>query len=256
MNSKTKIPEEKTLLSINDISVQFGGLIALYKVNLDIKVGARYGILGPNGAGKTTLFNTISGFVPSSEGEMILNSIPLNKLLPHDRVSIGLSRTFQITTLFPELSVLENVLMASQVFAKKHKVFWRAATSNKLVMSKVTSLLEDLNLIDLANNTVKELSYGEQRLLEIAVALASNPKILLLDEPTAGLSSAEIHSVVSLIQGLPKDLTILMIEHDLDVIFDVTEQLSVLHFGKIIAQGSTEEIRNNKKVKEVYLGEA
>lgn len=247
-----KIP----LLSVQNLSVQFGGLMALNAVNLDVKPGARFGILGPNGAGKTTLFNAISGFVHPSKGKIVLNSMELNNLPPHERVLKGLARTFQITTLFPELSVLENVLMAAQVYARKHRVFWRAANSHKDVMEEVEAQLVDLSLSHLAKRTVNALSYGEQRLLEIAVALASRPSILLLDEPTAGLSSAEMRSVVELIMNLPHDLTIVMIEHDLDVIFDVSKELSVLHFGKIIAHGSVDQVREDKLVKEVYLGKA
>ncbi|KAA3644271.1 MAG: ABC transporter ATP-binding protein [Chloroflexi bacterium] len=248
--------EHVSLLSIRDISVQFGGLLALNAVNLDVNAGARYGILGPNGAGKTTLFNAISGFVDPSKGEIKLNSKKLDGLPSHERVLRGLSRTFQITTLFPELSVLENVLMAAQVDAGKHQVFWRAANSHKEVMQRVEAQLVDLNLSRLALSTVSALSYGEQRLLEIAVALASKPSVLLLDEPTAGLSAAEMRSVVDLILKLPQDLTIVLIEHDLDVVFDVSEELSVLHFGNMIAQGPASQIREDPLVREVYLGEA
>lgn len=247
-----KIP----LLSVRDLTVQFGGLMALSAVNLEIKTGARFGILGPNGAGKTTFFNAISGFVNPSKGKIVLNSVELNNLPPHKRVLKGLSRTFQITTLFPELSVLENVLMSAQVYARKHRVFWRSAISHKDIMEEVEAQLADLNLSQFAKSTVNALSYGEQRLLEIAVALASKPTILLLDEPTAGLSSAEMRSVVELIMNLPNDLTIVIIEHDLDVIFDVSEELSVFHYGKIIAHGPVDQIREDKMVKEVYLGEA
>lgn len=256
MNSIETPIEKIPLLSTIGLSIQFGGLMALDSVDLAVFPGARYGILGPNGAGKTTLFNAISGFIPPTKGKILLNSKEMNKVPPHERVFNGLSRTFQITTLFPELSVLENVLMAAQVEAGRHSVFWRPADSYKEVMERVDSLLEDLKLSNLAKSTVNELGYGEQRLLEIAVALASKPTILLLDEPTAGLSAAEINSVVELIVNLPSDLTILMIEHDLDVIYDITEELSVLHFGKMIAHGPVNEIRENKRVKEVYLGEA
>ena len=242
------------MLLVKDISVQFGGLLALANVDLNVKAGARYGVLGPNGAGKTTLFNVICGFVPASSGSVIINQREVDRIPPHERVSIGLARTFQITTLFPELTVLENVLMAAQVHVGKHKIFWRPANSHRDVIRAVEEQLEQLNLAHLAKREVSELGYGEQRLLEIAVALASKPSLLLLDEPTAGLSSAEMRSVVDLINNLPKQLTIVMIEHDLDVIFDISEELSVLHFGKMIAHGPAKQIREDDLVKEVYLG--
>jgi branched-chain amino acid transport system ATP-binding protein len=248
--------EQIPTLSVQNLSVRFGGLMALNAVSLEVMPGARYGILGPNGAGKTTLFNAVSGFVQPSRGRIVLNSRELNGLPPHARVFRGLARTFQITTLFPELSVLENVLMAALVHNRKHWVFWRAASSFREVMDGVERQLADLNLSHLAKSTVSELSYGEQRLLEIAVALASRPSILLLDEPTAGLSPVEMRAVVDLIMSLPRELTIVLIEHDLDVVFEVSEELSVLHFGEIIAHGPVDQIREDELVKEVYLGEA
>ncbi len=256
MHSSENHDQAHEMLTVKDISVQFGGLLALDSVNLNIKSGTRYGILGPNGAGKTTLFNVICGFVPSTKGKVVLNNKDITGIRPYKRVTNGLARTFQITTLFHELTVLENVLMSAQVQARKHKIFWRSANSHKDVIKEVKKQLDDLQLAHLAEREVGALGYGEQRLLEIAVALASKPTVLLLDEPTAGLSSAEMHSVVKLIHSLPKSLTIVMIEHDLDVIFDISEELSVLHFGKMIANGPAKQIRNDDLVKEVYLGSA
>ncbi|MCB9457035.1 MAG: ABC transporter ATP-binding protein [Anaerolineaceae bacterium] len=243
-------------LSIENLTVQFGGLLALQDVDIVVPPGSRYGILGPNGAGKTTLFNVISGFVKPTKGRVFLHDADISKKPPHKRVQYGLARTFQITTLFAELSVLENILMAALVQAGTSQVFWKPVHNDKVAVSIAESQLHDLGLMHLAGKAVNELAYGEQRLLEIAVALASNPSVLLLDEPTAGLSTAEIKAVVRLVTNLPKDLTIIMIEHDLDVIFDVSEYLSVLHGGQAIAHGPADEIRHDERVKEVYLGES
>ncbi|MCB9450214.1 MAG: ABC transporter ATP-binding protein [Anaerolineaceae bacterium] len=246
----------KYALSIENLTVQFGGLLALQNVDIAVPTGSRYGILGPNGAGKTTLFNVISGFVKPTKGQVYLHGVDISKHPPHERVKYGLARTFQITTLFPELSVLENILMAALVQSGTSRVFWKPAHKDKVAVSIAETQLHDLALMHLADKTVNELAYGEQRLLEIAVALASNPRVLLLDEPTAGLSTAEIKAVVQLVNSLPKDLTIVMIEHDLDVIFDISEYLSVLHGGQAIAHGPASEIRHDERVKEVYLGES
>lgn len=243
-------------LSIAGLTVQFGGLLALYDVDITIPRGSRYGILGPNGAGKTTLFNVISGFIKPTKGRVILHGIDISQKSPHTRVEHGLARTFQITSLFPELSVLENVLMSAMVQAGSSRVFWKSARKDKAALAIAREQLADLGLIKLADKSVKELAYGEQRLLEIAVALASAPSVLLLDEPTAGLSSAEIKAVVDLIMNLPSDLTMVMIEHDLDVIFDVSEHLTILLAGQCIAHGPAAEIRHDARVKEVYLGES
>ncbi len=243
-------------LAVDNLWVQFGGLTALENVSMHINAGQRFGILGPNGAGKTTLYNAVTGFVTPVQGTVTLFGTDITKLPTHRRVARGLVRTFQITTLFPELTVFENVLMASLVTTKSHRRFWRYATKNARAVEGAQTQLEQLNLAYLADNSVSDLSYGEQRLLEIAVALASNPSVLMLDEPTAGLSSAEIAAVVKLINSLPSDLTVLIIEHDLDVIFDIAEYLSVLHFGKVIASGLTADVRQNEKVREVYIGDA
>lgn len=243
-------------LAVHDITVHFGGLAALTGVALSVAPGVRYGIIGPNGAGKTTLFNVITGFVTPNKGRIALYGQDITAIAPHRRVAQGLARTFQITTLFPELSVLENVLMASLVQVKAHRVFWRAAISNSSAVRLAKEQLEALGLIQLASSSVGDLSYGQQRLLEVALALSSRPSVLLLDEPTAGLSTAEIDAVVQLVNNLPRELTVVMIEHDLDVIFDVTEQLTVLHFGEVIAEGNMQDVRQDERVKDVYFGDS
>lgn len=243
-------------LNIDSLTVRFGGLTALLDVSIEVPNGVRYGILGPNGAGKTTLYHAVTGFVTPVKGRVLLNGEDISKLPPHARVKRGLARTFQITNLFLELSVLENVMMAARVKANTHRVFWRPASHDRKAGEIAHAQLANLGLTHLAGKTVGELGYGQQRLLEIAVALGSQPSVLMLDEPTAGLTAGEIRAVVDLINNLPRSLTVILIEHDLDVIFDVTEYLSVLYFGRAIAHGPSVEIRQDQRVKEIYLGES
>lgn len=241
-------------LDVQGVSVFFGGLAALSNVNLQVQPGTRHGILGANGAGKTTLFNVVTGFIIPSAGSVAVFGTPITRLPPHRRVGLGLARTFQITTLFQDLTALENVLMGALVTSGHHRNFWRPARHDPEACEMAEGSLEDLGLSHLANTPVGEAGYGEQRLLEIAVTSALKPRILLLDEPTAGLSAAETAAVLDLIGRLPEDLTVVIIEHDLDVIFRVAEHLTVLHFGERIADGPAGDVRRDPVVKEVYLG--
>jgi ABC-type branched-subunit amino acid transport system ATPase component len=241
-------------LDVQDVSVHFGGLAALSHVELHVRPGTRHGILGANGAGKTTLFNVITGFIIPNTGSVSMFGQPITRLPTYRRVGLGLARTFQITTLFQDLTALENVLMSALVTAGHHRSFWRPARHDYEAREVAVGLLEDLRLSHLANLPVGEVGYGEQRLLEIAVTLALKPRILLLDEPTAGLSAAESGAVLELIRRLPRDLTVVIIEHDLDVIFQFAEYLTVLHFGKHISDGPADQVRQDPVVKEVYLG--
>jgi branched-chain amino acid transport system ATP-binding protein len=241
-------------LDVQDVTVYFGGLAALSHVDLQVRPGTRHGILGANGAGKTTLFNVITGFIIPNSGSVSIFGQTITRLPPHRRVSLGLARTFQITTLFQELTALENVLMSALVTARHHRSFWRPARHDREAQDVAEGLLEDLRLSHLTQLPVGEVGYGEQRLLEIAVTLALKPRILLLDEPTAGLSAAETAAVLDLIGRLPPDLTVVIIEHDLDVIFQVAEHLTVLHFGQRLSDGPASEVRQDPVVREVYLG--
>ncbi|HBY92950.1 MAG TPA: branched-chain amino acid ABC transporter ATP-binding protein [Chloroflexi bacterium] len=247
-------PAPAPALLVRDVTVRFGGLLALANLDLEVKPGARHGILGPNGSGKTTLFNVITGFVAPQSGSVVIHGDDVTRLPPHRRVDLGLVRTFQITTLFPELTALENVLMGSLVKVGHHRDWWRPARQDEQARGVAEALLSRLGLDHLAGVPVREIGYGEQRQLEIAVALATAPRILLLDEPTAGLSGPETAMVSDLIQRLPDDLTVVLIEHDLEVIFDLADTLTVLYYGERIADGSTAVVREDPVVKEVYLG--
>lgn len=246
--------EASPILEIEDVAVHFGGLTALNQVSFAVEGGARHGVLGPNGAGKTTLFNAITGFNEPASGDIRLDGQEISNLPAHRRVSLGIARTFQITNLLPELTALENVLLGVLVQMGRHRRIWRDARRDSAAREKGLAKLRDLQLEHLAEVPVGELGYGEQRQLEIATALSLEPRVLLLDEPTAGLSSAESAAVLELIEGLPPELTLVIIEHDLEVVFQVADRLTVLHYGEVIADGGAEEVRREPAVQEAYLG--
>ncbi|MFQ5839778.1 MAG: ABC transporter ATP-binding protein [Candidatus Methylomirabilales bacterium] len=241
-------------LSLSDVSKAFGGLRAVDGVNLQIKPGERRAIIGPNGAGKTTLFNLISGELPLTEGWITLFDRDVTRLPPHRRAALGLARTYQITNLFPRLTVLDNCLLAVQGLMPAKLHLHRALSRYPTLFERARSVLEAVGLTGKERETVRNLSHGEQRQLEIALALAGAPKLLLLDEPTAGLSPAESHALTTLLKKLDPAITILVIEHDMDVAFELTNRVTVLHFGKVIADGLGEEVKANPLVQEIYLG--
>jgi branched-chain amino acid transport system ATP-binding protein len=250
------LPEGRavTALVIDRLGKNFGGLQALHDLSLEVEPGERRVILGPNGAGKTTLFNLIGGQLSPSAGRIFLFGQEVTPLPPFRRAALGLARTFQITTLFPNLTVLENMLLAVQARDTVRFVLYRPLTSYKHILSKAHSLLEQWNLWDKRSALVRQLSYGEQRQLEILLALAHMPKVLLLDEPTAGLSAAETQQVVAMIQHLDPSITVLLIEHDMAVAFQVAQHITVLHQGRLLADGPPLAIRQDPTVAEIYLG--
>ena len=243
-----------TALVIDRLCKNFGGLQALDDLSLEIQPGERRVILGPNGAGKTTLFNLIGGQLSPSAGRIFLCGREVTALPPFRRAALGLARTFQITTLFANLTVLENVLLAVQALDTVRFVLYRPLTSYQHILSRARGLLEQWNLWEKRHALVRQLSYGEQRQLEILLALAHVPKVLLLDEPTAGLSAAETQQVVAMIQHLDPSITVLLIEHDMDVAFQVAQHITVLHQGRLLADGSPPAIRQDPTVAEIYLG--
>ena len=241
-------------LVVSEVSHNFGGVQALSNVSFSVEPGERRLIIGPNGAGKTTLFNVLSGAFAASSGSVVLFGRDITQLPPYERARMGLARTFQITNLFLRLSVLENVLLALQAGDESAFSLHRRMRANHRLFHSADALLEQWGLTAIAGRAAREISYGEQRQLDLILAMAAQPKILLLDEPTAGLSAAEVVRVVGMVRSLPRDITILMIEHDMDVAFDLADQITVLHQGRLIAEGGVEAIRNNPHVTEIYLG--
>lgn len=241
-------------LALRGLSKSFGGLQAVRHVDLDVYAGDRRGIIGPNGAGKTTLFNVITGTLSATSGQVLLFGNDATRWPAYRRSASGMTRTFQITTLFPKLTVLDNVLLAVQGLRRLKFVMWRRLLSYPEVHTKARTLLEQAGYWDRRDVEIRHLSHGEQRQLEIVLALASDPKILLLDEPAAGLSTGESQEMAMFLRHLDPNLAILMIEHDMDVAFTVVDAITVLHYGEIVEEGSPEQIRSSPRVREIYLG--
>jgi branched-chain amino acid transport system ATP-binding protein len=242
------------VLELKGLSKSFGGLHAVRGVTFKIMPGDRKAIIGPNGAGKTTLFNLITGIFPASSGQVLLYGRDVTGWPSHRRTAMGMARTFQVTSLFPKLTVLDNVLLAIKGLRRSKYVMWRFLSSYRDVYDKAHRLLEQAAFLDRKDTEVRFLSHGEQRQLEIVLGLASEPKILLLDEPAAGLSSGESVEMTKFLMKLDPGLAILLIEHDMDVVFDVADQISVLHFGEVLETGTPEQIKKSQKVQEIYLG--
>jgi len=212
-------------------------------------------LIGPNGAGKTTFFNIVSGLIPPSSGKIFIFGKDVTKMPPHQRSALGLGRTFQISNLFPNLSVEENLLLSLKAVDTKNQFFLTPLSSRKHLRSRAETLLCQSDLWERRNVSVRNLSYGEQRRIEVLMALAQDPKLLLLDEFTSGLSAGEIITVTSVLKSLSRDITLVLIEHDMDVAFELGEFFTVLHMGEVFAEGSSDQIRKNNKVQEIYLGE-
>jgi branched-chain amino acid transport system ATP-binding protein len=251
---ETRTTAAEPVLALKGLCKSFGGLDAVRNVDLQIFQGDRKAIIGPNGAGKTTLFNVMTGILPATSGQVMLFGRDVTRWPCHRRTALGMARTFQVTSLFPKLTVLENVLLAIAGVRRTKFVTWRFLSSYRDIYQKAHHLLEQVAFRDRENIEVRHLSHGEQRQLEIVLGLASDPRILLLDEPAAGLSSGESAEMARFLMRLDRKLAILLIEHDMDVVFDVATQISVLHFGEILETGAAEQIRASSKVQEIYLG--
>ena len=245
-----------TCLQLERVSRHFGGLKAVDGVTLSVQAGARHAVIGPNGAGKTTLFNVISGELAPSAGTIALDGKDISKLKPHHRAALGISRTFQITRLFPELTATENVLLACTALDRKRFAMWRPLSSHTEFTDRAARLLDQFGLSELAHEQARHISYGARRRLDVALALAGRPRVLLLDEPMAGLSAPERASMRELIEGLDRSIAVLLIEHDMDVAFSFAERVTVLHQGRVLADGSRAEVSANDLVQQAYLGAA
>jgi ABC-type branched-subunit amino acid transport system ATPase component len=244
------------VLQTRRLSKKFGAFAATNDVTLNVEHGARHALIGPNGAGKTTLINLLTGFLEPSAGEVFLKGDNVTRLAQHQRVRRGLARTFQINRLFADMTVLESVTMAVCERLGFGWNWWRPVGRHDAAIDEAADLLASLRLSDVANEKTRNLAYGRQRLIEIALALAARPQVLLLDEPAAGVPTSESRELFETIARLPRDVTILLIEHDMDLVFRFADRISVLVNGGLLTEDTPEAIARDKRVKEVYLGEA
>ncbi|MGH7006030.1 MAG: ABC transporter ATP-binding protein [Alphaproteobacteria bacterium] len=244
------------MLEVQALRKTFGSLVVTDDVSFSIGAGAREAVIGPNGAGKTTLFNLLSGELRPDSGSIRLDGRDITRLAPNRRVKAGLARSFQRNNLFLDMTVAESLATAIAVRTGESRVFWRSFAASRHLRARADALAESVGLADRRDALARHLSYGSQRQLEIALALAAEPTLLLLDEPTAGMSPEETRAMQRLIAGLPRTLTLLLIEHDMDVVFDISERITVLDYGRVLIQGPPEQIRRSAVVRQIYLGEA
>jgi branched-chain amino acid transport system ATP-binding protein len=237
-----------------NVSREFGGLKAVDRVNLTIQCGERHAVIGPNGAGKTTLFNLISGELRATEGRIVLFGADVTRLAPHQRAARGIARTFQITRLFLNLTVLENVLLACEALDRRKFTMHRPLWSYEDLVQRAANLLDEFGLSQVREELARNLSYGEQRKLEVALSMAGRPRLLLLDEPMAGLSPGESAAMQQLLKKLDPSIAVLLIEHDMDIAFGFAETITVLHQGRVLTEGHKDAVRTNRSVQEIYLG--
>jgi len=246
----------EVLLKVDGLKKSFGGVVATDDVNLDVRLNEVHAIIGPNGAGKTTLITQLFGEQFPDAGNVYFKGKEITKLPIHKRSGIGLARSFQITSVFMDFSVLDNVALAVQAHSGHSFKFWKPASTQVQLRQGAMDALVQVGLEDRASRKASELSHGERRQLEIAMALATDPVFLLLDEPMAGMGAEESTQMVSLLKSLKKGRAILLVEHDMNAVFELADKISVLVYGKLIATGTPDEIRANQDVREAYLGEA
>jgi branched-chain amino acid transport system ATP-binding protein len=243
------------ILGVEKVKKSFDGFVAIDGVSFSIQKGEICSIIGPNGAGKTTLFNLITGHLPVDEGKLIFKDLDITNRAPHQICRLGVGRSFQRTNIFPRLTVFQNIQAAVLVHRGKSFTFFRPVES--FFQEETEEILRRVGLIEYAQTVSGSLSYGFQKQLELGIALASEPELLLLDEPTAGMSAQETHQTMELIGKITREkgLTLLFTEHDMEVVFSISQRIMVLHQGRLIAGGTPEEVRNNPEVQKVYLGE-
>lgn len=242
------------ILTLSDVTVAFDALKAVDGVSLTVPRGQRRAIIGPNGAGKTTLFNAIAGAHPPTSGKITFNGHDVSKLPPHRRAQLGISRTFQITNLFPTLSVQDNMMLALRGLQPKKLSLFGSPDPDEGEAARIAAALKAARIAERADVIVKEMSYGEQRQLEIAIALVTTPTMLLLDEPAAGLSPSERSMIAEVIRSLDPAITVILIEHDMDLALGLVDHVTCMFEGRVLVEEPPEGIRRNAKVQEVYLG--
>ncbi len=243
------------LLEIDGLTKRFGGLVATDAVSLGIRRGETHALIGPNGAGKTTLIAQLSGALAPDRGSVRFDGRDVTRLSAHERAALGFARSFQVTSVFHALSVLDNVALAVQAKSGSSFRFWKPVREERAIFESAGSVLRLLGLEDMAGRRAQSLAHGEHRQLELALALATRPQLLLLDEPMAGMGLEESARMVALIDRLKPEYTIVLVEHDMDAVFRLADRISVMVSGRVIATGAAEEIRANDEVRSAYLGE-
>ncbi|AVT78096.1 ABC transporter ATP-binding protein [Rhodopseudomonas palustris] len=233
----------------------FGGLNVTRNLSLNVEAGARHALIGPNGAGKTTVINQLTGVLKPNGGRILLEGHDITQMPVHKRVLRGLSRTFQINQLYADLTPLETIGLAVSERSGHGGDWWRRMGTRADINDEIAENLERFKLLDVMNEPTGTLPYGKQRLLEIAVAIATKPRVLLLDEPAAGVPESERHDILAAVAGLPREVTVLLIEHDMDLVFSFADRISVLVSGALLTEGTPEEVAHDPQVKAVYLGE-
>jgi branched-chain amino acid transport system ATP-binding protein len=243
------------VLETTGLVKQFGGIVATNDVTLSVEKGARHALIGPNGAGKTTLINLLTGVLRPTSGTIKLDGQDITNLEAYKRVRLGIARTFQINQLFADLTPLETIGLAVSERMELGRQWWRIVGSKGIVIEETVDILNRFHLGDVMNERTATLPYGKQRLLEIALAIACRPNVLLLDEPAAGVPEAQRRDILDAVAALPDDVTVLLIEHDMDIVFSFADRISVLVNGAIFVEGPPDEVARDPRVKAVYLGE-
>ncbi len=243
------------ILQTVGLEKRFGGIVAAHDVSLAVEKGARHALIGPNGAGKTTVINLLTGVLRPTAGRILLDGRDITDVVPHQRVRLGMARTFQINQLFLDLTPLETIGLAVTERLGSGGDWWRLVGSKPAVTEEIVEIVERFRLADVMNVRTAILPYGKQRLLEIALAFACRPRVLLLDEPAAGVPEAERHELLATIAALPAEVTVLLIEHDMDLVFSFADRISVLVNGSLFVDGAPEDVARDPRVKAVYLGE-
>ena len=245
---------QETVLSAEGLVMRFGGITATNNVTLNLKKGARHALIGPNGAGKTTLINLLTGVLQPTEGRITLLGEDITNLAPHNRVKRGMVRTFQINQLFDTLTPLQTLALTVSQQQGMGSSWWNPLGNKGEVVDRCAKLLEQFHLLEVMNQPPNVLAYGKRRLLEIAIALACEPRVLLLDEPVAGVPAGEREELLQTVAALPADVSVLLIEHDMDLVFSFANRMTVLVNGTVLTEGDPEQIANDPQVKAVYLG--
>jgi branched-chain amino acid transport system ATP-binding protein len=241
-------------LALDRVSRHFGGLKAVDGVTLSVQPGERHALIGPNGAGKTTLFNVISGELAATGGTITLLGTDVTRMAPHQRAALGIARTFQIIKLFPSMTVMENLLLACEALDRRKLAVHRSVGAYPDLTRRATALAEQFGLAGRVGDDARNLSYGEQRKLEVALSMAGRPRLLLLDEPMAGLSAGESQSMHAILEQIDRSIAVLLIEHDMDIAFAFAERITVLHQGRVLVDGHRDEVSANPVVQQIYLG--